>query len=85
MGKTAMTHARLTPEVKEKAEAILKELGLSISTAYEMFYRQIIAHNGLPFEVRIPNAETVQAMREAREGDGKVYGNVNALFEDCGL
>ena len=32
-----MTHARLTPEVKEKAEAIIKELGLSISTAYEMF------------------------------------------------
>ena len=43
MAKTAMTHARLTPEVKERAEAILKSLGISISTAYEMFYRQIIA------------------------------------------
>ena len=38
MSKTAMTHARLTPEVKESAEAILKELGISISAAYEMFY-----------------------------------------------
>ncbi|OQY51113.1 MAG: hypothetical protein B6240_00330 [Desulfobacteraceae bacterium 4572_87] len=85
MGKTAMTHARLTPEVKEKAEAILKELGLSISTAYEMFYRQIIAHNGLPFDVQIPNDETVQALREARKGEGKAYENVEALFEDCGL
>ena len=85
MGKTAMTHARLTPEVKEKAEAILKELGLSISTAYEMFYRQVIAHNGLPFDVQIPNAETVQAMREARKGEGKAYESVEALFEDCGL
>ncbi len=83
MGKTAMTHARLTPEVKEKAETILKELGISISTAYEMFYRQIIAHNGLPFDVRIPNAETVQAMRDARKGEGKVYDNVKALFKDC--
>lgn len=80
-----MTHARLTPEVKEKAEAILKELGLSISTAYEMFYRQIIAHNGLPFDVQIPNDETVQAMRDARRGKGKAYENVEALFEDCGL
>lgn len=85
MGKTAMTHARLTPEVKEKAEAILKELGLSISAAYEMFYRQIIAHNGLPFDVQIPNAETVQAMGEARKGEGKVYESVETLFEDCGL
>lgn len=85
MGKTAMTHARLTPEVKEKAEAILKELGLSISTAYEMFYRQIIAHNGLPFDVRIPNNETIHAMDEARKGKGKAYESVEALFEDCGI
>ena len=85
MGKTAMTHARLTPEVKKKAEAILKELGISISTAYEMFYRQVIAHNGLPFDVQIPNSETVQAMRDARKGEGKAYESVEALFEDCGL
>ena len=85
MGKTAMTHARLTPEVKEKAEAILKELGISISTAYEMYYRQIIAHQGLPFDVHIPNAETVQAMREARNGKGKVYDSVKPMFEDCGI
>ena len=79
-----MTHARLTPEVKDRAEAILKELGISISTAYEMFYRQIIAHNGLPFDVQIPNVETVQAMGEARKGKGKAYDSVKALFEDCG-
>jgi len=85
MGKTAMTHARLTPEVKKKAEAILKELGISISTAYEMFYRQVIAHNGLPFDVQIPNSETVQAMHDARKGEGKTYESVEALFEDCGL
>ena len=85
MGKTAMTHARLTPEVKEKAEAILKKLGISISTAYEIFYRQVIAHNGLPFDVQIPNNETAQAMREARKGKGKAYDSVEALFEDCGL
>ncbi|MCF8130002.1 MAG: type II toxin-antitoxin system RelB/DinJ family antitoxin [Deltaproteobacteria bacterium] len=78
-----MTHARLTPEVKEKAETILKELGISISTAYEMFYRQIIAHNGLPFDVRIPNSETVRAMQEARKGEGKAYDSVKGLFEDC--
>ena len=50
-----------------------------------MFYRQIIAHNGLPFDVQMPNAETVQAMREARNGEGKAYESVQALFEDCGF
>ena len=77
MGKTAMIHAHLPPEVKEKAEAILKELGISISTAYEMFYRQVIALNGLPFDVKIPNAETVQAMREARKGEGKAWDSAH--------
>ena len=85
MAKTAMTHARLTPEVKEKAETILKELGISISAAYEMFYLQIIAHRGLPFELRLPNEKTLQAMKNAREGKGKKYDSVSTMFEDLGL
>ena len=82
MAKTAMTHARLTPEIKEQAEAILKELGISISTAYEMFYRQIITHQGIPFDLHIPNQETLQAMRDARDGKGKKYDSVDEMFED---
>jgi len=82
MAKTAMTHARLTPEIKEKAEAILKELGISISAAYEMFYRQIIAHHGIPFDLRLPNKNTLQAMKDARDGKGKRYDSVDKMFED---
>ncbi|MDD2605654.1 MAG: type II toxin-antitoxin system RelB/DinJ family antitoxin [Desulfobacteraceae bacterium] len=70
---------------KEKAKSILKELGIPISTAHELFYRQIVAHKGLPFDVRIPNQETVQAMQDARDGKGKRYDDVTSLFEDCGL
>ncbi len=77
-----MTHARLTPEIKNKAEAILKELGISISAAYEMFYRQIIAHQGIPFDLRLPNKDTIQAMGDAREGKGKKYHSVKSMFED---
>jgi DNA-damage-inducible protein J len=83
MAKTAMAHARLSPEIKEQAEHILKELGISISTAYELFYRQIIAHNGLPFEARIPAAETVQAMQDARNGKGTLYSSVQGMLTDC--
>jgi DNA-damage-inducible protein J len=70
---------------KEKAKSILKDLGIPISTAHELFYRQIVAHKGLPFDVRIPNQETVQAMQDARDGKGKRYDDVTSLFEDCGL
>ena len=85
MTKSAMTHARLTPEVKEKAEKILKDLGISISTAYEMFYRQIIAHRGLPFDARIPRKSTLQAMDDARAGKGKKYKNAEEMFSDLGI
>jgi len=85
MAKTAMTHARLTPEVKKQAENILKRLGISISTAHEMFYRQIIAHGGIPFEMRIPNKKTLQAMDNARTGEGKKYDDVTSLFDDIGV
>ena len=85
MAKTAMTHARLTPEVKRQAETILKQLGISISAAQEMFYRQIIANQGIPFDLRIPNDKTIQAMEEARKGRGKKYASVKDLFDDLGL
>ena len=84
MAKTATTHARLTPEIKKEAEDILSKLGISISAAYEMFYRQIIAHDGLPFELRIPNKKTLDAMNSARNGEGKKYDDVDSLFEDLG-
>jgi len=82
MGKTATAHARLSPEIKEEAEAILKNLGISISAAYEMFYRQIIVNNGLPFEARIPSESTRTAMQDARDGIGQSYGTVDDMFED---
>jgi DNA-damage-inducible protein J len=84
MAKTAMTHVRITPEIKKEAERIIKELGLSISAAHELFYRQIITHQGLPFNLRILNKNTVQAMDEARKGAGKKYDNVTAMFDDIG-
>lgn len=54
--KTTGLYVRMNPEKKEKAEAILKKLGLNSATAINMFYDQIILHNGIPFRVEIPNA-----------------------------
>lgn len=49
-------HVRLDADVKNKAEDILSDLGIAPSGAVNMFYRQVIAHDGLPFQVvRHPN------------------------------
>ena len=54
--KTTSVHVRIKEDTKKQAEAILEELGISRTVAIEMFYRQIILNNGIPFEVAIPNA-----------------------------
>ena len=57
--KSANLYARIEPDVKEKAESILSTLGISASSAINMFYKQIILQRGLPFEVKIPSARPV--------------------------
>lgn len=54
MAKSANLYARIEPELKEQAEAILNALGIPASNAITMFYRQIVLHNGLPFEAKLP-------------------------------
>ena len=53
--KSANLYARIEPDVKENAESILSALGISASSAINMFYKQIILQRGLPFEVKIPS------------------------------
>ena len=70
MAKTAMIRARVEPELKYQAEKVFSELGLSPTEAITLFYRQVTLHYGLPFPVRVPNAETVEALRQARAKEG---------------
>ena len=56
MAKSANLYARIEPEVKEQAEAILSALGIPASNAITMFYKQIILRRGLPFEGKAPGA-----------------------------
>lgn len=53
MSKTASIYARVEPKIKEDAENILNQLGIPMSNAINIFLRQIILQNGLPFEVKI--------------------------------
>lgn len=67
MAKTANLYARIEPEVKEEAESILSALGIPASNAINMFYKQIILHKGIPFEVKIPSAQPVSATTLTKE------------------
>lgn len=52
--KSANLYARIEPDVKEQAESILSALGIPASNAINMFYKQIILHRGIPFDVSLP-------------------------------
>ncbi len=55
--KTANVTARIRPEIKENAEAILDELGIPVSVFIDMTYRQVIVHNGVPFPLNAQKRE----------------------------
>ena len=69
MAKTEMIRARVEPEVKREAESTFSALGISPTEAITLFYKQVALHRGLPFELRVPNAATAEAIRQARAGE----------------
>lgn len=68
MAKSATVRARVEPALKEEADAILQDLGLSASDLISMTLKQLVMRKGIPFDVRIPNAETIEAINEPVEG-----------------
>lgn len=86
MAKTNTLHIRIEPEIKEKAEVTLKELGLSITEAVNVFLRQIILNDGIPFEIKKPayNKQTIQAMEDVKneKNVSKTFDNVEEMFEE---
>lgn len=60
-------HARIDEDLKAEGEQILGEIGLTTTDLIRMTFRQLVMHKGLPFEARIPNAETIAAFEEAKD------------------
>ncbi len=86
LAKTATARARIEPEVKEEAEEILEECGLTPSEAIGLFYRQVILHHGLPFPVQNFNEATRKVLRKSERGvDVERFDSAEALFEDLGI
>ena len=80
MAKTEMIRARVEPALKDEAEAVFSQLGLSTTEAITLFYKQVTLQHGLPFAVKLPNAETREALKQARENENLTeYDSVEDL------
>ena len=86
----AVINIRVNDEVKKEAETIFKSLGLNMSVTMNLFLKKCINENGIPFDLKLPNNETIEALEETNKilnGDieRKSYKNVDELFEDLGV
>ena len=63
----AMT-LRIDSQVKEDAAYYLSQMGLSTSEAVRLFLHSVVLHKGIPFELKVPNAVTEQALRDVEAG-----------------
>ena len=88
MSNTTNLCVRIDPELKSQAEALFNDLGMNLTTAITVFFRQAVRENRIPFEITRdrPNKETAAAMRYAatRAMDPKVkgYTDVDELFRE---
>jgi DNA-damage-inducible protein J len=79
--KSGFINARIEPKLKKSAEAVLDKIGLSTTEAVTIFLKQVVAQRGIPFELKIPNRETVRAMRDVEEGRTESFsGTAEELF-----
>ena len=67
----ATVRARVDSDLKQEAEAIFKKLGLNTSQAIVMFLNMVKLQNGIPFDIKIPNKDTLKAMQEAKVFKGE--------------
>ena len=80
---------RMDSELKKQFEAFCADIGMSMTTAFTVFAKKAVRENRIPFEVGgdMPNAETIQAFREAEQikrnpNLGKTYSDVDEMMED---
>lgn len=86
MAKTANINIRIEPEIKNSAEKLFSNFGITLTDAINIFLHKSIMEGGLPFDVKYPNKDTMAAMLEAERiaGDSleKGHSDLNKLFED---
>ena len=87
-GTSTNISIRMDSELKAQADALFNELGMNLTTAFNIFVRQSLREGKIPFEISLnqPNRETLAALQEAERisKDPKVkgYTDLDELFRD---
>ena len=80
------TNIKIDPTLKQESQTLFESLGLTLSTAVNLFLRQAVRGQAIPFRIGapVPNAETVKAIEDARKGIGlsRGFSSVAELMED---
>ena len=82
MATNALVQARIDGAVKDEASAVLAAMGLTVSDAVRMLLTKIAHEHALPFDPLVPNAETIAAMKEARQGKLPTFDTVEELMAE---
>lgn len=86
MNKTLMVRARIEPDLKNKAEQIFHDLGLTTTQAITLFYRQVELRKGLPFDVVIPNKATRRTFSDTDAGRNLIVcEDADDMFRKLGI
>lgn len=81
-GADTVVRARIDRATKQEATELFQKMGITVSDAIRMMLVQAVAEKALPFDVKVPNAETVAALRDSRNGEVTRVTSVENLFED---
>jgi DNA-damage-inducible protein J len=79
--QTSMLHIRVDEDTKEQAAEALNSMGLSVSDAVRLFLRRVVIEQAFPIELKVPNAETLAAMKESRKMMAKRNARFNSATE----
>ncbi len=83
MATNTVVRARIDEHIKEEASVVLATMGLTVSDAFRIMLTRVAHEKALPFEPLVPNAVTLQAMKETRRRvKTKSFNSVDALMAD---
>ena len=78
------TNVYLDTTMKKQAQEIFKQYGMGLSDAFNIFLSQSVMERGIPFEIKIPNADTTQVIQDAREGKNMTKVTLDELQKEIG-
>jgi DNA-damage-inducible protein J len=79
---SSMVHIRVDGKIKTKAAKTLAAMGLTVSDAVRILLTRVAAEKALPFELRVPNKETLQAIEAGERGEVRRAKNVTAMMAE---